>query len=185
MERSQVVAGSEGGKHFRRQPYRLAELFASMHHTVTYGIDFVQRLDGSIFRACQSVQDKFHTYGMLWNVPLKNFLLATGQGELQERVLQTNFSIPPWAITSFRSISNNLYLMDELPQFNTKIFILYIRFKSYSAFFLAAMAWLAVMAIMRYTSSMEQPRERSFTGRAIPCRIGPTASACPRRCTSL
>jgi phosphate acetyltransferase len=64
---------------------------ASMHHTVTYGIDFVQRLDGSIFRACQSVQDKFHTYGMLWNVLLKNFLLATGQGELQERVLQTNF----------------------------------------------------------------------------------------------
>ena len=91
VERSQVVAGSEGGKHFRRQPYRLAELFASMHHTVTYGIDFVQRLDGSIFRACQSVQDKFHTYGMLWNVLLKNFLLATGQGELQERVLQTNF----------------------------------------------------------------------------------------------
>ena len=41
------------------------------------------------------------------------------------------------------------------------------------------------VAIMRYTSSMEQPRERSFTGRAIPCRIGPTASACPKRCTSL
>lgn len=139
MERSQVVAGSEGGKHFRRQPYRLAELFASMHHTVTYGIDFVQRLDGSIFRACQSVQDKFHTYGMLWNVLLKNFLLATGQGELQERVLQTNFSIPPWAITSFRSISNNLYLMDELPQFNTKISYYISDLKLFSIL-LAAMA---------------------------------------------
>ena len=49
---------------------------------------------------------------------------------------------------------------------------------------LAAMAWLAVMAIILYTSSMQQPRERSFTRRAIPCRIGPLAVACPRRSTS-
>lgn len=49
----------------------------------------------------------------------------------------------------------------------------------------AAMAWLAVMAIILYTSSMLQPRDRSLTGRAMPWRMGPTAVAWPRRCTSL
>ena len=91
MKRSQVIASSKSSQHFRSQPYRLAELFASMHHTVTHSVNFIQRLDGSIFRACQSVQDKFHTYGMLWDVLFKHFLLATGQSELQKRVLQTNF----------------------------------------------------------------------------------------------
>ena len=33
------------------------------------------------------------------------------------------FSIPPCAITSLLVISNNLYLIDELPQFNTRIFM--------------------------------------------------------------
>ena len=41
------------------------------------------------------------------------------------------FSIPPCAITSLWSISNSLYLMDELPQFKTKTFILYLRFNGY------------------------------------------------------
>ena len=50
---------------------------------------------------------------------------------------------------------------------------------------LAAIAWLAVMAIILYTSSMLHPRDKSFTGRAIPCRKGPTAVAWPRRSTSL
>ena len=47
--------------------------------------------------------------------------------------------------------------------------------------YFAACAWQAVMATMLYTSSIEQPRERSFTGRAIPWRIGPMASAPPKR----
>ena len=33
------------------------------------------------------------------------------------------FSIPPEAMTDLSVMSNNLYLIDELPQFNTKIFI--------------------------------------------------------------
>ena len=35
-------------------------------------------------------------------------------------------------------------------------------------FAFAAIAWLAVIAIIRYTSSIEQPRDKSFTGQAIP-----------------
>ena len=31
--------------------------------------------------------------------------------------------VPPWASTDWVSISKSLYLMDELPQFNTRIFI--------------------------------------------------------------
>ena len=68
------------------------------------------------------------------------FFSPLGKVNFRKESFKPIFSIPPWAITSFRSISNNLYLMDELPQFNTKIFILYIRFRSYSAFFLAAIA---------------------------------------------
>ena len=38
-----------------------------------------------------------------------------------------------------------------------------------------------VMAIIWYTSSTEQPRERSLAGFAKPCRIGPSAVAPPMR----
>ena len=34
-------------------------------------------------------------------------------------------------------------------------------------------AWTAVMAVTAAMSSAEQPRERSFTGLAMPWRIGP------------
>ena len=46
-------------------------------------------------------------------------------------------------------------------------------------------ACTAVMATTPTMSSAEQPRDRSFTGAAIPCRMGPSASAFAKRCTSL
>jgi len=54
-------------------------------------------------------------------------------------------------MTEWSVMSYNLYLMEELPQFNTKIFILYNRcnFKAFVYFCsFAAIAWLAVTATM-------------------------------------
>ena len=42
---------------------------------------------------------------------------------LRKEPFRPIFSIPPCAITSLVVISNNLYLIDELPQFNTRIFM--------------------------------------------------------------
>lgn len=36
-----------------------------------------------------------------------------------------------------------------------------------------------------YTSSIEQPRDKSFTGEFKPCNTGPTASYPPKRCAIL
>ena len=52
-------------------------------------------------------------------------------------------------------------------------------------FSVCPIACSAVIATTLATSSAEQPRERSFAGRASPCRIGPSACAPPKRSTSL
>lgn len=43
----------------------------------------------------------------------------------------------------------------------------------------------AVMAIMSTTSCTLQPRDKSLTGLAMPCKIGPIAVAPAKRCTNL
>lgn len=47
------------------------------------------------------------------------------------------------------------------------------RVAPYSACASAIWAWTEVMAMTPTMSSAEQPRDRSFTGRAMPCRMGP------------
>ena len=54
--------------------------------------------------------------------------------------------------------------------------------RSYSAAFWAC---TQVMAMTPTMSSAVQPRERSFTGAAMPYVMGPYASAFASRCTSL
>ena len=90
VERSQVVARRKGIEHFLGQQDRFTELLATMNHTMTYCIDFVQRLDGTIFRRDKGVQDKFHTHCMLRNILFQNLLLTVWQRQLQERIGQTN-----------------------------------------------------------------------------------------------
>ena len=48
-----------------------------------------------------------------------------------------------------------------------------------------AWAWMAVMATVLTMSVTVQPRERSFTGFARPCRTGPIATALAERWTAL
>ena len=91
VQRGQVVAGGEGVEHFLGQQYRLAELFAAVHHAVAYGIDFVERLDGSVLGAGQRVEDELYAYGVFGDVFLQNLLFAVGQSQLQERVGQADF----------------------------------------------------------------------------------------------
>ena len=91
VQRSQVVAGFKGSQHLRRQQDRLAELLAAVHHAMAHGINFVHGLHHAILGAGQRLQDEFHTGCVLRDVLLQDFLLAVGQGQLQERVLQTDF----------------------------------------------------------------------------------------------
>ena len=49
----------------------------------------------------------------------------------------------------------------------------------------ACWAWMAVRLIVKTMSSTRQPRERSFTGFASPCSIGPMLTTLAERCTAL
>ena len=51
VKRSQVVASRESIQDFLCQQHRFAELLTTMHHTMTYCVDFIQRFDSAIFRA--------------------------------------------------------------------------------------------------------------------------------------
>ena len=133
-----------------------------MYHTMTYRINFLIIFDATICIICQYTQDKLNTSLMFWNILFQNHLLA------------------------ILGISNNLYLIELLPQFNTNIFIpicVYVVNNHFDAF--KAIDWLQAIATILYISSTEHPRDKSLTGAAIPCKIGPTASAPPKRCTNL
>ena len=95
------------------------------------------------------------------------------------------------------SMSISLYLMDELPEFRTNIFML-SNLVFFSVCFLPekdslfrrsrgylSCAWMAVMMIVLRMSSTVQPRERSFTGLFSPWSIGPMAKAPVSRWTAL
>ena len=91
VKRSQIIAGSKGVQHLLSQQNGFAELLAAVYHTVTYRIDFVQRLDCAVFGADQCIEDELHTHSMLRYVFFQNFLPAIRQGQFQERAFQTDF----------------------------------------------------------------------------------------------
>ena len=90
VERCQIIAGSKSLKHFLSQQYWFTEAFTSVHHTMTYGIDFFEWLDSTIFGTYQCIQDEFHTYGMFGDILLQNFLFTIRQSQFQEWIFQTD-----------------------------------------------------------------------------------------------
>ena len=68
VKRSQVIASGKSFQYFFVQQYRLTETFASVHHTMTYRIDFFQRFDCPIFRINQCIQNKLYSYCMFRNI---------------------------------------------------------------------------------------------------------------------
>ena len=91
VKRSQIIASCKSLQHFFVQQYRFAETFASVHHTVTYRINLIQRFDSTIFRMNQCIQDKLYSYCMFRNIFFQYFLFAVRQSQFQERSLQTDF----------------------------------------------------------------------------------------------
>ena len=116
MQRSEVRALLELLQHLVSQDNRLVELLATMHHTVTYGVDLVETLDDTNLRICQQREDELHTLSMLRDV-VHNLLLLTKAPSKPTR------SAPPLVITLLSSMLYRAYLIDDEPQFKTRIFI--------------------------------------------------------------
>lgn len=76
VQRSQIIASSKGIEHFLGQQNRLAELLTAMYHTMANSIDFIQRLDSTILRRDESIQNELYTYRMFWNIFFQNFLFT-------------------------------------------------------------------------------------------------------------
>ena len=91
VKRSQIIASGKRVQHFLSQQYGFAEFLTSVYHTVTYRIDFVQRLDGAVFGADQCIQDELYTYGVFRYVFFQNLFLAIRQGQFQEGAFQPDF----------------------------------------------------------------------------------------------
>ena len=91
VQRSQIIASCKGFQYLLVQQYRFAETLASVYHTVTYGIDFIQRFDSAIFGVNQRIQDKLNSYCMFRNIFFQDFLFTIRQSQFQERSFQTDF----------------------------------------------------------------------------------------------
>ena len=90
VQGSQVVASLESCQHLLIEENRLAELLTAMHHTVTYSVELVERLQCAILGTGECLQDKLHTSGVLLDVFFEYYLLAIGQGQLKERAGKAN-----------------------------------------------------------------------------------------------
>ena len=91
VKRSKVVASLECLDNLWSEDNRLCELLTTMHHTMTYCIQFVERLESTINRICKNLEDKFHTYCVLRNLLLNNLLAAILRIKLDECTRKTYF----------------------------------------------------------------------------------------------
>ena len=130
-------------------PFRLAGLCSGARslHSMTMSITFwsmsTEPLNFSppcttrCPTALISLSDLMHPYSASTNISKMNsmpavcsaisrsmiFLLPSGNVNLMNEPLRPIFSMPPCAAIDLSLISKSLYLMDELPQFNTNIFM--------------------------------------------------------------
>ena len=89
VERGKVRECFKGIKHLFVEKHGLTETLAAMHHAVTYGIQFAQRLQYTVVGTRQHVKDELHAGGMLRNLLLQRYLLPIRKFQLEERVFLT------------------------------------------------------------------------------------------------
>ena len=91
-----------------------------------HGVDVGYRLEHAIFGIGQHLKYQLHAFGVFRNALFHNLFLAIGQAEFDERIGHAYLFDSALRFLAF--ISKSLYLIDELPQFNTRIFIFDYRF---------------------------------------------------------
>ena len=88
MQRSKVRAFLEGLQHLIGKNDRLVELLTTMHHAMTYGIDFVETLDNTDFGISEQRENELHALSMLRNVMHNLLFLAIGQLYLYKSTIE-------------------------------------------------------------------------------------------------
>ena len=63
---------------------------AALHDAVADGVDFVEALDGTVFFAEQLLEHEIHAFLVVGHVVHQDFLLAVGQREFQEGVVEAD-----------------------------------------------------------------------------------------------
>ena len=68
----------------------LLEEVAALHYTMANSIDLIETLDGTILFAKQGLEHEVHALFMVGHVVHEDLLLAIGQRQLQESIVQTD-----------------------------------------------------------------------------------------------
>ena len=105
VQRSDGIALLDNGLHFIIDQHALAESLATMHHTVTHGVNLIKTLDASRRRVGQRVEDRLDGTGVVIDLKICHFLGAVGKFLLDEGTRQTNLL---YAALSTRLIGLNL-----------------------------------------------------------------------------
>ena len=86
----EVAEALDAGLHAFVDEAALLEEVAALHDAMAHGVDFVEALDGTILLAEQRLEHEVHALLVVGHVVHEDFLLAVGQGELQECVVEAD-----------------------------------------------------------------------------------------------
>ena len=86
----QVAEALDAVFHFFGDDAAFLEEVAALHDAVAYGVDFVEAFDGSVFVAEQGLEHKVHAFLVVGHVVHEHFLLAVGQSEFQECLVEAD-----------------------------------------------------------------------------------------------
>ena len=90
VEGSQVAACLKYLEHLVGEQHALVELLATMHHTVTYGVNLLQVFDDTNLRIGEQTENELHTLGVFGDIVHDLLLLAIGQFHLDESTVQAH-----------------------------------------------------------------------------------------------
>lgn len=91
MERSQWIAVFHLLYYLVGNEDALVELFASVDHAVTYGVNLAERLDAAFLGVCEDIEDCLYGLTVVNVSQFLDFFGTVGAFEFQEAVGQTDF----------------------------------------------------------------------------------------------
>ena len=91
VKRSYVVAFFYLSDNLVGDEHALIELFATMHHAVTYGVNLVEALDAAVIFAGEEVEDSLDGAIVVGDVEFDDFLRTVGKFKLDESAGKANF----------------------------------------------------------------------------------------------
>ena len=90
VQRSQVAAFFKYLEHLVGKHNTLVELLATMHHTVTHGIDFLEVFNHADFGVGKQGEDKLHAFGVFGDVVHHLLFFTIGQLHLDESSIEAH-----------------------------------------------------------------------------------------------